>query len=103
MRCIYVLLCYKLTIIWSIALVCKFIVCGDFNARVADLKDYIIDGDNSRHVYALPDDCIADTVLPRSSTDPKLNANGSLLIYFCRQTGLRIANGRVGADADVGE
>ena len=32
-----------------------------------------------------------------------LNENGSLLINFCRQTGLRIAKGRVGEDAAVGK
>ena len=82
--------------------VCKFIICGDFNARVSNLKDFVED-DNSRHVYALPDDYSIDKELPRSSKDTKLNANGSLLIDFCRQTGLRIANGRVGSDKGVGE
>ena len=82
--------------------VCKFIKCGDLNARVSDMKDFV-DADNSRHVYALPDDYNADKVLPRSSKDSKLNANGSLLIDFCRQTGLRIANDRVGSDSGVGE
>ena len=66
------------------------------------MKDFV-DADNSRHVYALPGDYSADKVLPRSSKDSKLNANGSLLIDFCRQTGLRIANGRVGSDSVVGE
>ena len=66
------------------------------------MKDFV-DADNSRHVYALPGDYNADKVLPRSSKDSKLNANGSLLIDFCRQTGLRIANGRVGSDSVVGE
>ena len=31
------------------------------------------------------------------------NPNGYLLIDLCKQTGLRIANGRVGRDAGVGE
>ena len=33
----------------------------------------------------------------------KSNSNGNLLIDFSRQTGLRIANGRVGSDAGIGE
>ena len=81
---------------------CKFIICGDMNARVSDLKDYVED-DYSRHVYALPDDYCPDNILPRSTKDNTLNPNGSVLIDFCRQSGLRIANGRVGSDAGVGE
>ena len=82
--------------------VCTFIICGDFNAKVSNMKDFVED-DNSRQLYALPDDYSIEKELPRSSKDPKLNANGSLLIDFCRQTGLRIDNGRVGSDEGVGE
>ena len=81
---------------------CKFIICGDMNARVADMNDFV-SNDASRHVYALPDDYVTDKLLPRSSKDTKLNSNGTCLIDFCRQTGKRIANGRVGSDAGVGE
>ena len=66
---------------------CIFIVCGDMNARVSDLKDFVED-DNSRHVHALPDDYKPDNILPRSTKDKILNSNGSLLIDFCRQAGL---------------
>ena len=80
----------------------KFIICGDMNARVADTNDFV-SGDASRHVYTLPKDNVAYNWLPRSSKETKLNSNGNLLIDFCRQTGLRIANGRVGSDAGIGE
>ena len=81
---------------------CRFIICGDMNARVANMNDFVAD-DASRHIYALPDDYIVDNSVPRSSKDSKSNSNGNLLIDFCRQTGLRIANGRVGSDAYTGE
>ena len=81
---------------------CKFIICGDMNARVADMNDFVAD-DASRHIYALPEDYIADYSLPRYSKDTKSNSNGIAMIDFCRQTGLRIANGRVGSDAGIGE
>ena len=81
---------------------CRFIICGDMNARVANMNDFVAD-DARRHIYALPDDYIVDNSVPRSSKDSKSNSNGNLLIDFCRQTGLRIANGRVGSDANTGE
>ena len=80
----------------------KFIVCGDFNARIGYLKDYV-PHDIGRHIDALPDDYIGDTALSRSSSDSSVNDNGTLLIDFCIQTGLRVANGRVGEDATEGK
>ena len=40
--------------------------------------------------------------IPRCCKDNAINSNGRLLIDFLHQTGLRIANGRVGVDADIG-
>ena len=81
---------------------CSIMICGDLNARVSDMKDYVYE-DNAHHMCPLPDDYIADRELGRGNTDNGINANGYLLIDFCKQTGLRIANGRVGRDAGVGE
>ena len=57
-------------------------------------KAFVSDG-ASRHGYALPDDYITDKSLSRSSKDTKLNSSSIFLIDFCRQTGMRIANGRL--------
>ena len=80
----------------------KFLICADFNARVGDLKDFV-SGDDSRYIDALPDDYISDTERKRVSEDKVVNENGHDLIDFCKHTGLRIANGRIGEDAEVGK
>ena len=66
------------------------------------MQDYISD-DDSRHMYPLPEDYTADEQLPRNNTDAVVNSNGRLLVDSCKETGLRIANGRVGQDANIGE
>lgn len=80
----------------------NIIICGDLNARIADLKDYVTE-DDARHIYSLPDDYVSDKELPRKSKDTAVNANGRLLLDFCKGTGFRIANGRVGHGGNVGE
>ena len=80
----------------------SFLICGDFNARVGELKDFL-SGDNNRYIDALPDDYISDTNIRWVTQDKTVNENGYNLIDFCRHTGLRIANGRIGEDAEVGK
>ena len=60
---------------------CKFIICGDLNARTSDMKDFVSD-DTSRHVYALPENYVVDNSLFRISQDAATNANGLCLINF---------------------
>ena len=66
------------------------------NARVKELPDMVMD-DNSLHL-PLPDDYILDEYLPRSSQDKNMKSNGTLLLEFCKQTNMRILNGRTGSD-----
>lgn len=80
----------------------NFLVCGDFNARVSDFPDYVVD-DSSDHIHVLPEDYLTDVPLLRVSEDKGFNNYGSQLLDFCKQTGLRILNGRVGADSYVGK
>ncbi len=72
-------------------------VLGDLNSRCGTLPDYVAD-DSATHMPTLPDDYVTDTEYFRSSQDATVNANGRLLLDLCKETGLRIANGRVGAD-----
>lgn len=46
---------------------------------------------------------MADKNLKRVSQDTGVNKNGHLLVDLCCQTGLRMANGRVGKDAKEGK
>lgn len=80
---------------------CSFIVCGDMNARTKDLPDMVVD-DNILHL-PLPDDYTIDEYMPRSSQDKTTNSNGTQLLDFCKQTNLRIVNGRFGSDKDIGK
>ena len=75
---------------------CSFIICGDMNARTKDLPDMVLD-DNFVHL-PLPDDYILDDfIMPRASEDKISNQNGTLLLEFCKQTNMRILNGRTGS------
>ena len=79
-----------------------FLICGDMNARIAD-KDDFVPLDISTHIDILPDNYICDNYMPRATQDKGFNANGAALLDFCKRTGFRIVNGRVGADAAVGK
>ena len=80
------------------------LLCGDFNARTAAYPDYVAD-DTDRHVHVLPDEYTVDSnIAPRVSQDKiRPDSNGLLLLELCRQSGLRIMNGRMGEDAIVGK
>ena len=81
---------------------CSFLICGDFNSRTSVTPDFI-EEDGSGHMSVLPDEYISDNQLPRLSEDVgHVNSNGLLLLDFCKQTGVRIMNGRVGSDYGVG-
>ena len=74
---------------------CQFLICGDFNARVANLSDYV-ENDFASHVSVLPDDYVEDIPMARWSEDIGTNQYGPFLLDFCKQSGLRIVNGRFG-------
>ena len=62
----------------------RFFVCGDLNARIGKLNDYV-SFDDGRHIEALPNDYVGDNTLPRITSDESVNDNGNLLIDFCIQ------------------
>ena len=65
---------------------CRIIICGDLNAQLSDLKDYVTN-DDARYIFALPEDYVTDMEMPRKTKDNDTNENGSLLIDLCRVTG----------------
>ena len=71
-------------------------------AGIGSMDDFV-PNDIGRHIDALPEDYTGDNALPRISSDSSVNDNGFLLIDCCIQTGLRVANGRVGEDAMEGK
>ena len=79
------------------------LLCGDMNSRTSTNVDYVID-DNNVHMPMLPDDYIVDTnLVPRCSQDKgHTNNNGLLLLDLCKQSSLRILNGRFGEDKGLG-
>ena len=70
------------------------IVMGDLNARTGLKLDYITHEDNQN--LTLPVDYITDTVatFPRGNRDATTNQYGDSVIALCRNTPLRICNGR---------
>lgn len=82
---------------------CNFLICGDFNGRTSSNADFVVD-DDVRNMDCLPDGYTPDHFMQRYSQDVgHINNNGLLLLDFCKQTGLRIMNGRVGSDKGVGK
>ena len=71
---------------------------GDFDARVASLSDYV-ENDSASHLSVFPDDYVEDVSMARWSEDTGTNQYGSFLLDFCKQSGLRIVNGRFGQES----
>ena len=77
---------------------------GDFNSRTCDSNDYVLN-DNGVEYMPLPSDYCPDfEEIPRvSKYNGVCNSNGVKLLEWCRETGVRIVNGRVGSDKNVGQ
>ena len=81
---------------------CNFVIMGDMNSRVGSHLDYV-ENEYLINLNMLPDDYVADVPLKRTSQDKILNENGNYLLNFCKATGMRILNGRIGEDKGVGK
>ena len=78
---------------------CDYMLAGDFNARTADVADFIID-DNISHIDN-SDWYETDTFdLPRNSTDSRINNFGFALINMCQVYGVHMLNGRFAGDTE---
>lgn len=81
----------------------NILICGDFNSRIGNESDYVI-FDNDANIDKLPIDYVPDEIIsPRFSQDHTINTNGRKLLDFCKLNGLRVGNGRLGADKGVGK
>ena len=69
---------------------------------MSDLADYVQD-DTEAHILVLPGDYSTDLPLKRVSEDKGFNIYGSELLDCCKQTRLRILNGRAGVDGNIGK
>ena len=81
---------------------CNFLVTGDFNARTGNRFDFVED-EFLHKLDMLPDDYVEDVFLNRVSEDTTVNEYGNYLLDFCKTSGLRIMNGRIGSDGGVGK
>ena len=73
------------------------VVAGDFNSRIAarpDFPEELFWGEDS----FLAEDDVAAVSTPRASMDTTVNQHGGLLLQLCKETGLRVTNGRVPGD-----
>ena len=100
------------TITWDIAHFkgisdSPFLLLGDFNARTSNLTDFVEIHENlsdlcdwdPHTIQVFKNSSISEQ---RFSKDKTLNQNGKNLLEFCKISDLKILNGRVGSDANVG-
>ncbi|MEW8542097.1 MAG: reverse transcriptase family protein, partial [Candidatus Thiodiazotropha sp.] len=80
---------------------CNFMIVGDLNSRIGNQCDFVTN-DLDTHMNLLPDDYVQDQSIPRKSQDSITNSNGYMLLDFLKQSGLRVANGRVCEDKNIG-
>lgn len=77
------------------------LLAGDWNARVGNRLDYIACDINVNSLDGY--EYRPDTPLRRASKDVICNTRGLRLIDMCKALSLRIANGRLGSDFNVGD
>ena len=80
-------------------------VCSDLNARCGLLNDYSQDCSNiEQYINNLEglDDNNVSFVGERKSMDSIVDSSGLKLIDICKNSGLKLLNGRIGQDKDIG-
>ena len=84
----------------------EVIIMGDFNSRIPDENDCVESNDeNSNDDYLpIPDDIELDTCnIERNTLDiGGISCRGRELINFCKLTGYKIVNGKLGSDKEIG-
>ena len=79
----------------------NFMLMGDFNARTGTEPDFIQSERNyeHRHTIPLPEDYIYDNVCNRYNRDSIVNHQGACLLDLCKESNLKMLNGRHMGDA----
>lgn len=81
----------------------SFLLMGDLNARTGDRMDYFTFDRNIPELQTVEDLLDDSHMSPRVSNDKHVNNFGVKLIDFCKVNTLRIANGRLFKDQNVGD
>jgi hypothetical protein len=81
---------------------CHFLITGDFNARIGERADFV-ENEILLDLDVLPDEYEPDLCINRRSQDRVVNENGLYMLDFCKQTGMRVMNGRLYEDDSVGK
>ena len=85
----------------------EVVIAGDLNARCGNRLDYIQPNGNFENFIPTIDCNDLESeyaeLKPRESRDKVCNSSGVELLDICKSTDLRIANGRIGDDANVGD
>ena len=81
-----------------------FCIIGDLNARCGERCDYLND-QSVLDCFFESDDCyiLPSNTIQRPSMDKSTNSSGLKLLQLCKNSNLRIVNGRVGDDAADGQ
>jgi len=73
---------------------------GGFNSRIGDKKDFVV-FDSVNHCFD-EFDYVPDYNMERASIDKNCNIFETKLLDLCRSNDLRVANGRLGNDFNIG-
>ena len=83
----------------------KIGIMGDLNARCGTNDDFILETDVFEKYIPFIDNSNDEEIISinnRSSLDKICNASGVKLLDICKSTDIRIVNGRIGDDLNIG-
>ena len=78
-------------------------VCGDLNSRTDEKDDHVKPSSLDKFVHTLPGEYENEILENRISQDKTTNSFGNRLLQICKETGLRIMNGRHDKDRAIGK
>ena len=87
----------------------QLVICGDMNARTKDLPDFCLEFEGTDHppfynqLGHIHSKEFPICMQKRISKDTCVNEYGKKLLDFCKATDIRIANGRMFNDKNIGE